>query len=63
MKKIILSIIIGLMLVTTYLSFHAIPDVKLVNVSGYNFGINYSDYWYLKLAFIVLSIILIFKKD
>jgi len=63
MKKIILFIIIGLMLVTTYLSFHSIPDVKLVNISGYNFGINYSDYWYLKLAFIVLSIILIFKKD
>ena len=63
MKKSILLIMVGIMLAITYFSIHAVPDIKIINVSGYNYGINYTDYWYLKFGYLALLLILIFKKN
>jgi hypothetical protein len=48
----------ALIFVIIYLSTNTFPDIKLINLFGFDFGVNYNDYLLLKL--LALSCIIIF---
>ena len=65
-KKSILLLMGIVLLLITYFSINVKPQIKILHFFNYNFGINVIDYWYLRLAYLILFFIFYiytFKKE